>query len=155
MPTPPLLGSRRPRRAGGLRPVRSDLWAGLAATLAGLPAGVVWRELAARAVDASSRPEGSAAVDSVLALVMLAVGVGAAVALLARPGPVPARRLAVVLVGLVAGGALAWGTGLVLGVVALGAVGAAFVAAPVTAVVVLVVGLVRYAVRPWEGGGPR
>lgn len=109
---------------------------------------MLWRVLAAVAVDASAPREGAAAVDLTLGLLWLAGGVVVGSVLVFRPGPQPARRLVAALIGLLAGGAISWGVGLLLGIVQLRAVGAAFVAVPVTALIVFLTTLLEYFRRP-------
>ena len=131
----------RPARAGGM-PV--DLVLALALAGSGLVVGALWRFLAEVAVKHSQDVESLAAVDLTLAVLTLALGVAVGVLLLVRPGAAPVRRFLLALAGLIAGGALAWATGRLLGVKQLGAVGAAFLAAPATAAIVFGSTLVSY-----------
>jgi hypothetical protein len=110
--------------------------------------GVLWRVLAGLVVDVSEPREAAAAVDLTLALLWLVVGVVVGAVVVLYPGPRPASRFVGALIGLLAGGAFSWGVGLLFGITHLRAVGAAFVAAPVTALIVFLTTLLEYLRRP-------
>ena len=108
----------------------------------GVALGAAWRLLVPSVVGGSDVAEAAVAADGTLAALGALAGAVTGLALLARPGPVPARRLVVVLLCCCAGSALAWLTGTLLGAPVLRAPASAFVW-PVTAsgLVCLVTGL--------------
>lgn len=81
----------------------------------GVVIGMLWRLVAPFAVDTSDLGERQVSVDGTFFVLVALTGVATAWVLRGRPGPVPALRLAVVLVAAVAGSALAVGVSRVLG----------------------------------------
>lgn len=120
----------------------------LLAGASGVVVGVLWRAVAPAAVNRSQPDEAAIAVDLTLGLLWVLVAVVAAAFLVVRHGEEPIRRLVAVVGGLLVGGAISWGVGLVLGIGHLGAVGAAFVAAPLTALVVFLSSVLDHVRRP-------
>jgi hypothetical protein len=101
---------------------RPAIWSwALGCLLAGVGAGALWRALVPVLVDPND-PERFVARDGVLAGICLLVGVLVGAALTAS-GPADWRRFLVVLVCSFGGAGVAWGTGLLLGIPELGAVG--------------------------------
>lgn len=127
---------------------RADVVLALTGAASGAVIGVLWRALAPVAVDRSQPEEGAIAVDLTLGLLWVVVAVAAALFLVLRQGEQPTRRLVAVAGGLLVGGAISWGVGLLLGISQLGAIGAAFVAAPLTALVVFLSSVLDYVRRP-------
>ena len=155
VPTAPFAdsGSAQPRSeelTQSPRPgaVRRDVLLAVALAASGLFVGAAWRLLAEFAAKRAEELEAPAAVDLTLAMLNVALGVGVAVVLIMRPGPDPVRRFLLAIAGLVIEGAVAWGVGVLLGVAHLGAVGAAFLAAPTAALIVFGSTFVGYLRNP-------
>jgi hypothetical protein len=104
----------------------------------GVVIGLLWRLIAPFAVDTSDLGERQVSVDGTFFVLVALAGVATALVLRSRPGPVPALRLAVVLVAAVAGSALAVGVSRVLGGPVLVAWGGLLVWPWVTAMIVAV-----------------
>jgi hypothetical protein len=138
--------------------VRVELPWLLACLLGGVALGALWRVLVPL-VTGSSSIEAAVTGDAVLAVLGTLAGLVTAAALLTRPGPVVARRFTVVMAGSIAGSALSWAVGVLLGGPALRAVGAAFIWPVVTAGVTFLVTGLSIVIRPGDSatgdpGGP-
>ena len=134
-----------PALSGAIRPGSARRWLA-GCLLAGIGTGALWRLLIPVLIDPSD-PEGAVAVDGVLALLCLAVGLAVGILLAVLPTEVHWRRFILVLFASVVGAVAAWATGLVLGVRQLGAGGAPLLwpaaTSGVTFVSALVAGLSR------------
>jgi hypothetical protein len=121
----------------------------LACLLGGVALGGLWRLLVPLVTDSSST-EAAVTGDAVLAVLGTVAGLVTAAALLTHPGPVVARRFTVVMAGTIAGSALSWAVGVMLGGPTLRAVGAAFIWPLVTAGVTFAVTGVAVVIRPGD-----
>jgi hypothetical protein len=140
--------------------VRVELPWLLACLLGGVALGGLWRLLVPPVTDllvGPDRVEAAVTGDAVLAVLGTLAGLVTAAALLTHPGPVAARRFTVVMAGTIAGSALSWGVGVLLGAPALRAVGAAFCWPVVTAGVTFVVTGLSIVISPGDSaaGDPR
>jgi hypothetical protein len=129
--------------------VRVELPWLLACLLGGVALGALWRVLVPLVTDSDSL-EAAVTGDAVLAVLGALAGVVTAVALLTHPGPVVARRFTVVMAGSIAGSALSWAVGVLLGGPTLRAIGAAFIWPVVTAGVTFAVTGVAVVIRPGD-----
>ena len=112
-------GAVRARRA-----LLSELRLAAVVALAGVALGAAWAALVGPVSGAAETFERAVASDGTFVVLTTVAGVVTAVLLVRRPGRHAPARVAVVLLASLAGAALAWGTGVVLGAPSLRAVGA-------------------------------
>jgi hypothetical protein len=140
----------------GRRRIPTDLAWLVCCLLGGIAVGALWRVLIGVLVDQAD-PERAVAVDGVLGVLCLLAGVLVGIGLMVTAPLLHWSRFLLVLTGSAAGAAVAWGTGLVLGVRQLGAIGAPFlwpVGMSATAFLVMLTGGLRKSTAPGDRSQP-